>query len=78
MNDVDHRAFIEEEQRRQEVARQRLAHASSLATSVLGTNSNSSTNQRRSLSRQSALRLPRGFRSILFSHLIYRLMHCSV
>ncbi|CAF0723011.1 unnamed protein product [Adineta steineri] len=62
--DLEHRAFIEEEHRRQEAARQRLAHASSLAAVVrndyaaaLSGNSNS---QRRPLSRQTAIRGSRG------------------
>ena len=57
--DLDHRSFIEEEHRRQEAARQRLAHASSLAaarnayTAAFSGNANA---QRRPLSRQTALR----------------------
>ncbi len=64
MNDIEHRAFIEEEQRRQEAARQRLAHASSLAavmrndyTTAVNGNTNS---QRRALLRQTAIRGARG------------------
>ncbi|CAF0780337.1 unnamed protein product [Rotaria sordida] len=64
LNDLEHRAFIEEEQRRQEAARQRLAHASSLAAVIrneyaagLTGNTNS---QRRSLVRQTAIRGIRG------------------
>ncbi|CAF2545143.1 unnamed protein product [Rotaria sp. Silwood2] len=64
LNDLEHRAFIEEEQRRQESARQRLAHASSLAAAIrneytagLTGNTNS---QRRPLIRQTAIRGIRG------------------
>lgn len=64
LNDIEHRAFVEEEQRRQEAARQRLAHASSLAAAIrneyaasLNGNSNS---QRRPLIRQTAIRGMRG------------------
>jgi hypothetical protein len=64
LNDIEHRAFIEEEQRRQEAARQRLAHASSLAavmrndyTTAVNGNTNS---QRRALLRQTAIRGARG------------------
>jgi len=64
LNDLEHRAFIEEEHRRQEAARHRLAHASSLAAvirndyaSALSGNANT---QRRPLSRQTAIRGHRG------------------
>jgi hypothetical protein len=64
LNDLEHRAFIEEEHRRQEADRQRLSHASSLAAVIrndyaaaLNGNTNS---QRRPLSRQTAIRGHRG------------------
>lgn len=64
LNDLEHRAFIEEEHRRQEAARQRLAHASSIAAVIRNDYTaalNGSTNtQRRPLSRQTAIRAPRG------------------
>ncbi|CAF0992792.1 unnamed protein product [Rotaria sp. Silwood1] len=64
LNDLEHRAFIEEEQRRQEAARQRLAHASSLAAVIrneyaAGLTGNT-TSQRRPLIRQTAIRGVRG------------------
>jgi hypothetical protein len=62
--DLEHRAFIEEEHRRQEAARQRLAHPSSLAAVVRNDYAaalNGNTNlQRRPLARQTAIRGPRG------------------
>jgi hypothetical protein len=63
LNDLEHRAFIEEEHRRQEAARQRLAHASSLAAVVRNDYAaalSASTNSRRPLSRQTAMRGTRG------------------
>ncbi|CAF1439061.1 unnamed protein product [Adineta ricciae] len=72
--DPDHRAFIEEEHRRQEAARQRLAHASSLAaarnayTAAFSGNSNA---QRRPLSRQTALRGSRAGLRGYFNHYPY-------
>lgn len=66
LNDLEHRAFVEEEQRRQETTRQRLAHVSSLAASArseyaaaLAAYHNSNA-QRRAISRQTAVRIPRG------------------
>lgn len=64
LNDLEHRAFIEEEHRRQEAARQRLAHASSLAAVIrndyaAALTGNTNT-QRRPISRQTAIRAPRG------------------
>jgi hypothetical protein len=60
LNDIENRAFIEEERRRQEAARQRLAHASTIATAVLGANNNQNNAQRRPLIRQTAMRIARG------------------
>ena len=67
LNDIEHRGFIEEEHRRQEAARQRLAQASSLATNIrndyaaaLSAHASHSNSQRRPLSRQTAIRVPRG------------------
>ncbi len=64
LNDLEHRAFIEEEHRRQEAARQRLAHASSLAAVIrndyAATLSGNTNSSRRPLSRQAAIRGSRG------------------
>ena len=64
LNDLEHRAFIEEEHRRQEAARQRLAHASSLAAVIrndyTATLAGSTNPSRRPLSRQAAIRGSRG------------------
>lgn len=60
LNDLEHRAFIEEEHRRQEAARQRLAHATSLAAAIrneyAAVSSGSANSQRRPFMRQTAIR----------------------
>ena len=64
LNDLEHRAFIEEEHRRQEAARQRLAHASSLAAVIrndyAAALSGNTSSQRRPFLRQTAIRGARG------------------
>ena len=63
-NDLEHRAFIEEEHRRQETARQRLAHHNSLAAVIrndyAAALSGSNNSQRRPFIRQTAIRGARG------------------
>ena len=64
-NDLEHRAFVEEEHRRQETTRQRLAHNASLAAVIrndyaAALSGNASSSQRRPFVRQTAVRGARG------------------